>query len=143
MKEKVFKTIKLIESLGLLILYILLAVFLFHKAFFSDEMKEMGLMYLLVFPFVAIAALACVGCAVLSLMALGFVGLSKEPNRRRCGFVLACLTKALLAFFLLCWAIYKIEQGDAIALWWVIPLTAVFATMAATDLIFSKKLQLV
>ncbi len=143
MKEKIFKTIKLIESLGLLMLYIVLAVFLFHKAFFSEEMKAMGLMYLLVFPFVAIAGLACVGCAVLSLMALGFIGLSKEASRRRCGYVLACLTKALLAFFLLCWVIQKLKQGDYASFWWAIPLMTVFVTMAVTDLIFSKKLQLV
>ena len=141
MKGKVFKIVKILESLLLLACYAALAAFLFYQAFYSDEMKELGLMYLLVFPFVAIGGLACASCSVLSLMAMGFIGLAKERSKLRCGFLLACITKALVVLFLLCWVVYKWKQGVA-SFWWAIPMIPLFATMAATDLAFPRKLQL-
>lgn len=142
MKVKIFKTVKVIESVGLLVLYAWAAAFLFYQSFFSEEMKELGLLYLLVLGFLIIGGVACVAGCVLSLISVGFIAFAKDPSKRRCGFVLACLTKGVAALFFLCLIIIKAEKGNYGQLWWMLPLVAAFLVMAVTDIALSKKLQL-
>ena len=142
MKVKIFKTMKIAESAVLLVFYALAAVFLFYQSFFSEEMKELGLLYLLVLGYLIIGGVACVAGVALSLMAMGFIGLAKEPRRRRCGFVLACITKALVSFFFLCFIVIRVQKGNYTQLWWMIPAAALFLEMSITDIAGSKKMQL-
>ena len=92
--------------------------------------------------FLIIGGVACVAGCVLSLISVGFIAFAKDPSKRRCGFVLACLTKGVVALFFLCLIIIRAEKGNYGQLWWMLPLVAAFLVMAVTDIALSKKLQL-